>query len=60
MSFGLGQVNPAYAAVDTHGGKRLHQWLCWTERVESGEFVCSRLWQNYGLGLLRVRKHSFE
>ena len=50
--FCLGQVTPAYAAIDAHAIKRLRQWLCRKHKVRSGKFVRfpdERLWDNYGL-----------
>ncbi len=31
--FSLGQVGPAYSAVNRHTGKRLCQWLCRKHRT---------------------------
>ena len=48
----LGQVNPAYAAIDAHTTKRLRQWLCRKHKVKSGKyarFPNQRLWEHYGL-----------
>ena len=48
----LGQVSPAYAAIDRHATKRLRQWLCRKHKVRSGKFVRyppERLWEDYGL-----------
>ena len=50
--FQLGQVSPAYAAVDAHTTKRLRQWLCRKHKVRSGKYVrfsSDRLWQHHGL-----------
>ena len=50
--FILGQVSPAYAAIDRHATRRLRQWLCRKHKVRSGPFVQfpdERLWQEYGL-----------
>ncbi len=50
--FRLGQVSPAYAAVDAHAAKRLRQWLCRKHKVRSGKYVrfsSDRLWQHHGL-----------
>ncbi|MYG64822.1 MAG: hypothetical protein F4158_09815 [Synechococcus sp. SB0675_bin_7] len=48
----LGQVSPAYAAIDAHATKRLRQWLCRKHKVQSGKYVRfshDRLWTVYGL-----------
>ena len=37
--FQLGQVSPAYVAVDAHASKRLRQWLCRKHKVRRGKFV---------------------
>ena len=34
--FALGQVSPAYAAIDRHTTRRLHRWLCRKHKVQSG------------------------
>ncbi len=50
--FYLGQVSPAYAAVDRHATRRLRQWLCRKHKVKSGKYVRfsdERLWNDYGL-----------
>ena len=50
--FHLGQVSPAYAAVDKHATKRLRQWLSRKHKVKSGKhvrFSDERLWKDYGL-----------
>ncbi|MCY4287130.1 MAG: hypothetical protein OXC63_00865 [Aestuariivita sp.] len=33
----LGQVSPAYVAVDAHTTERLRQWLCRKHKVQSGK-----------------------
>ena len=35
--FTLGQVSPAYAAIDQHATRRLRQWLCRKHKVRSGK-----------------------
>ncbi len=48
----LGQVSPAYAALDAHTTKRLRQWLCRKHKVRNGKYVRypdKRLWDDYGL-----------
>ena len=50
--FRLGQVSPAYTAVDAHSTKRLRQWLCRKHKVRSGKYVrfsSERLWDHHGL-----------
>ena len=50
--FSLGQVSPAYAAIDAHATKRLRQWLARKHKVRSGKYVRfpdERLWDYYGL-----------
>ena len=60
--FRLGQVAPAYAAIDAHATKRLRQWLCRKHKVKSGKYVRypdERLWQDMGLTRLKGRTASF-
>ena len=60
--FRLGQVSPAYRAIDAHTSKRLRQWLCRKHKVRSGKYVRypdQRLWQDMGLTCLRERTASF-
>ena len=50
--FRLGQVSPAYDAVDRHVVKRLRQWFCRKHEVRSGKYVRfshAKLWQDHGL-----------
>ena len=59
--FTLGQVGPAYAAVDRHAARRLRWWLCRKHKVRSGKIVRfpdERLWQDYGLARLKGRTAS--
>ena len=59
--FVLGQVSPAYAAIDRHATRRLRQWLCRKHKVRSGQYVRfpdERLWQEYGLTRLAARTTS--
>ena len=59
--FTLGQVSPAYAALDQHATRRLRQWLCRKYQVRSGRsvrFPDERLWQEYGLTRLARRTMS--
>ena len=37
--FNLGQVSPAYAAVDQHATRRLRQWFWYKHKVRSGKYV---------------------
>ena len=60
--FTLGQVSPAYAAIDRHATRRLRQWLCRKHKVQLGKYVRfpdERLWQEYGLTRLVPRTASF-
>ena len=60
--FTLGQVSPAYAAIDRHTTRRLRQWLCRKHKVRSGKsvrFPDKRLWTDYGLTHLGPRTMSF-
>ena len=55
--FILGQIGPAYEAVDQHAKR----WLCRKHKVRSGSYVRfpdTRLWQEYGLTRLRPRVAS--
>lgn len=59
--FRLGQVSPAYAAVDAHTRKRLRQWLCRKGKVRSGKYVRfsdERLYEQYGLIQLAPKTKS--
>ncbi len=59
--FRLGQVSPAYRALDRHAGKRLRQWLCRKHKVRSGKnvrFSDTRLWHEHGLAHLAPRTAS--
>ena len=50
--FQLGQVSPAYRAIDAHATKRLRQWLCRKHKVKAGKYVRfpdKRLREEYGL-----------
>ena len=60
--FQLGQVSPAYHALDRHAIKRLRQWLCRKHKVKSGKYVRfpdTRLWTEFGLARLDPRTASF-
>ena len=53
--FCLGQVSPAYYAVDKHAVRRLRQWLCRKHQVRAGKYVRFPdlgLWYDYGLARL--------
>ncbi len=48
----LGQVSPAYKAIDTHATKRLRRWLCRKHKVRTGDYVRvsnTKLYNDYGL-----------
>ena len=60
--FTLGQVQPAYKAIDQHATRRLRQWLCRKHKVWTGKhvrFPSERLWSDYGLTRLAPRKANF-
>ena len=60
--FQLGQVSPAYRAVDAHAIRRLRQWLCRKHKVRAGKYVRfsdERLWNDYGLTRLVLRTARF-
>ncbi len=55
--FTLGQVSPAYAAVDTYAAQRLRQWFCRKHKVKSGKYVRFShwwLWEECGLTRLAL------
>ena len=59
--FILGQVGPAYEAIDQHAKRRLRRWLCRKHKMRSGNYVRfpdERLWQGYGLTRLGPRAAS--
>ena len=59
--FVLGQVSPAYRAIDHHAVKRLRQWLCRKHKVRSGGYVRfsdERLRETYGLTCLASKPQS--
>ena len=59
--FHLGQVSPAYVAVDAHATKRLRQWLCRKHKVSSRKYVRfsnARLYEKYGLVRLAPKTKS--
>ena len=56
--FTLGQVRPAYAAIDQHVSRRLRRWLRRKHKVRSGglvRFSDERLRHDYGLTRLKLR-----
>ena len=60
--FQLGQVSPAYQAVDAHAIRRLRQWLCRKHKVRAGKYVRfpdERLWNEHGLTRLTLRTARF-
>jgi RNA-directed DNA polymerase len=60
--FNLGQVSPAYHAIDQHAAKRLRQWLCRKHKVRSGKYVQfpnERLRNDYGLIHLGKKTRGF-
>ena len=60
--FCLGQVSPAYAAVDRHTTRRLRRWLCRKHKVRSGRYVRfsdAKLWEDHKLARLGPRTASF-
>ena len=60
--FCLGQVSPAYHAIDRHAVKRLRQWLCRKHKVRSGGYVRfsdERLRETYGLTCLASKPQGF-
>ena len=60
--FCLGQVSPAYAAIDRQATRRLRQWLSRKHKVGSENFVQfpdKRLWKKYNLTHLAPRTASF-
>ena len=60
--FTLGQVSPAYEAIDRHAVRRLRQWLCRKHKVRVGKtvrFSDKKLWSDYGLTRLAIRTASF-
>jgi group II intron reverse transcriptase/maturase len=56
--FSLGQVSPAYSAIDRHAVRRLRRWLCLKHKVKTGKYVRfpdTRLRDEYGLTRLSPR-----
>ena len=60
--FHLGQVSPAYVAIDRHATRRLRRWLCRKHKVRAGGYVRfpdRHLWEDLGLTRLAPRTTSF-
>ena len=60
--FSLGQVSPAYSAVNQHAVRRLRRWLCLKHKVRSGKYVRfsdTRLHGDYGLAHLSRQAMGF-
>ena len=60
--FILGQVSPAYKAIDRHATRRLRQWLWRKHKVRVGKpvrFPDNGLWSDYGLTHLAPRTAGF-
>ena len=58
----LGQVSPAYSAIDAHTTKRLRQWLTRKHKLRSGNYVqfsSAKLWEQYGLVQLALTTKGF-
>ncbi len=56
--FSLGQVSPAYSAVNRHAVRRLRQWLCRKHKTRLRDYVRfpdTRLYGEYGLARLSRR-----
>ena len=50
--FNLGQVSPAYRAINQHAVRRLRRWLCRKHKTQHGQYVRfpnQRLYDEYGL-----------
>ncbi len=61
--FRLGQVSPAYGAVDYHAVRRLRQWLCRKHQVRGAglsRFSAEYLYLKLGLVRLRWIKRNFS
>ena len=61
--FQLGQVSPAYRAVDAHATRRLRQWLCRKHKVRAGKYVRfpdKRLWDDLSLLASCRGRHAFR
>ena len=59
--FSLGQVRPAYAAIDQHATRRLRRWLSRKHKARSRgtvRFSDERLWRDYSLTRLKPRTAS--
>lgn len=61
--FRLGQVSPAYGAVDYHAVRRLRQWLCKKHQIRGAglsRFSAEHLYLKLGLVRLRWIKRNFS
>ena len=61
--YGLGQVSPAYKAMDTHATKRLRRWLGRKHKVRTGEYVRfsnTKLYNDYGVVCLAPMTKGFS
>ena len=58
--FVLGQVSPAYRAIDRHAGRRLRQWLCRKHKVRTGgsALLGRETMENLGLTCLASKPQS--
>ena len=60
--YDLGQVSPAYRAIDAHTTGRLRRWLCYKHKVKTGKYVRfsnEKLWEDHGLMHLVPMSKSF-
>lgn len=60
--FCLGQVSPAYQAIDTHTKQRLRRWLCKKHKVQGSgrkRYPDQYLYEQLGLINLPKRTHNF-
>lgn len=60
--FTLGQVTPAYSAIDQHATRRLRQWFCRKHKMKSKKYVHfsdRRLKETYGLHELAPKTKNF-
>ena len=60
--FTLGQVSPAYRAIDRHATRRLRQWFCLKHKMKSRKhvrFSDNRLRETYGLQYLAPKTKDF-
>ncbi len=60
--FTLGQVSPAYCAIDQHAMRRLRQWFCRKHKMKFGKYVHFsdiQLRETYGLQHLALKTKNF-